>query len=71
MNGNSEGYELFYAKLGTTSFKNVRFQDHWTIEYNITGLEAYTQYQIKIRSKNSALWGNNASITVRTGQDSE
>eukprot|EP00794_Sanderia_malayensis_P017493 gene17493-19243_t len=68
MRGNSEGYQVNIWKHGFS--KHVRILDHWTTFLQVTGLEEYVSYNVKIRAKNSVYWGPYSShSTVRTDED--
>ncbi len=71
MNGNSEGYELGYKRADQQKWTSFRIRDHWVTTFNISGLDEYIDYDLRIRSKNSRMWGDikELKVPVRTDQD--
>ena len=72
MNGNSEGYQIRYRRSDGGNWQSIRILDHWTQDFQISGLDEYVQYRIQIRSRNTRYWSSYTSeVRIRTDEDSE
>ena len=72
MNGNSKGYQVRYRRSDNSNWRDIRVLDHWTTNLQISGLDEYVEYRIKIKSMNTIYSsGYTSEIRIRTDEDSK
>ena len=69
-NGIIRGYQIAYFPTGNNETRSIFNASSSVLEFNITGLTAFTTYLVSVSAITIAI-GNAGSVIVRTEEDSK